>query len=236
MSKLLWAAAVLLGALLSACERPVVVYADPWLGGYAEQMRKAFVQQHPEYPVELKLLSSEVIAWHVRYGQPVDVYLCMGPEWLDSTGIQDQVAERFVLAQECMALAEVVGADQTAYFKTEGCVALEATHRPGRRWTEAWLQRTDTVALPDCRVYADFQGQMASELLNGWVRRAFVPASFVARHPKRLTTLAQGPVHPAGYTAFRLKNGQQGAGAALFFDFLKQEKSLKVLAKEQLIH
>lgn len=225
----------LLMGLLTACEQPLVVYADPWLGDYAEQMRKEFQKQHPDLKVELRLLSSELVAWHIHYGQPIDIFLCMGPEWLDSVGIQDRVEARFPLADERIALAEVIGKDQTAYFKTEGCVALEATHRPARRWTEAWLAATDSVVLPDCRVYADFQGQMADELLHGWVRRAFVPASFAARHPKRLSILAEGPVRPAAYTALRIKNGHQNEGAAAFFAFLQQEKSLKVLAKEKLI-
>ena len=224
------------GLCLSACERPLVIYADPWLGGYAEQIEREFQKQHPDTRIELRFLSSELVAWHIHYGQPIDIFLCMGPEWLDSVGIRDRVTAAFPLADERMALVEVIGKDQTAYFKTQGCVALEASHRPARTWTDAWLAATDSLKVPDCRIYAGFQAQLSDQVLHGWVKRAFVPAAFAARHPKRLAVLAQGPVHPDAYMAYRIQNGQQNEDAAAFFTFLQQEKSLKVLAKEELIH
>jgi hypothetical protein len=226
----------LLALLFSACQQPVVVYADPWLGDYAEQMRKEFTKQHPDTQVELRLLSSEVIAWHIRYGQPIDIFLCMGPELLDSMALQDEVSARFVLGDESIALAKVIGADQTAYYQTAGCVALEATHRPARRWTEEWFHdpHSDALAVPACKVYADFQPQMAEQLLHGWVSQAFVPASFARRHPERLQVVAEGPLHRGGYTALRMKHGASSTQADAFFQFLQQEKSLKVLAKQKL--
>lgn len=216
-----------------SCNKPLTIYSDPWLKGYTLEMKAAYEELYPGRWVEVRFLSSELVAWHIRYGQPIDVFVCMGPEVLDSLGLRGRVKREVVLADEGMALVEVVGANQEAYFRTEGCIGFEGTHRPGRRWAEQWLANSSLVS-GGCKVYAGFQSQMEDYLLRGWIKQGIVPGAFARRHPERLRILAQGPVHEGGYVALDVSDGKD-KWVVDFLELLRSEKSLEVLAKEGLI-
>ena len=225
---------VLTSWCLSACERRLTVYADPWLGQYAERVTDAFHAAHPDVRVELRLLSSEVIAWHIKYGQPVDVFLCFGPEVMDSLDLKGKVDASMVLGKERMVRVATQNQGKWDDFKTRGCMALEATHRPVRRYTDVWAANAAGL-LPQCKVYAGFQSQMREYLLRGWVPQGIVPQRFALAHPGILTVMDSGPVLQDAYMAFKIKGNRDESLANEFFDFIKSEKYAPLLALEHLI-
>ena len=227
MRKLLY----ILFPLFVSCQsqQRLTVYADPWLGDYTKELVQEWQAGHPEVQVDLRLLSSEVIAQHLHYGQPIDLVFAFGMEIFEEKGIE--VAGSVPLADT--RIVEVVRGEtaQQAAFGTEECVVVAASDRPLRRYTEAWGQHRDAP----CAVYADFYRQTRDYLVRGWVPKGYVPEVLARQYPEFLTIKAKGPIIPEAFTAFVPKDARHSEVASVVLHFTTSEKSKELLAKMHLI-
>lgn len=208
----------------------LVVYADPWLLEYAEERVAGFRTGHPGTDVDLKVISSEVIAQHLHYGQPVDVVLCVGPQWLQ--GKQAWAGEERLLAGTRMV--EVGPSDANAARKQDalggsGCLAIEASGRPLRRLSEQWLG--SLPAGEGCTLIANFQRQMQDYMLRGWVSRGLVPEHFARRHATNLVRHREGPWVSGFFAGILVADAPHPELARAFFEDLGSEKSREALGR-----
>lgn len=219
-------------ALLLGCGRSnrLVIYADPWLSPFADQAIAAFAAEHPEMEIESRFLSSEVIVQRLRFGQPMDVFLCFRPEIMAEKGLGDAVGSQYPFADVDLVLAETVPARRQEELGADSCIVVAASGRPLRRFTEEW------TSLPgdSCLLFADFCRQTQDYLLRGWAAGGFVPGFFVRQHPDRLRIVKQGPKFPGALAALRLKEARNPIQADLFMDFLRSEKCKMLLAAENI--
>ncbi len=210
----------------------LVVYADPWLSDYATRITDAFQQTHPETEIQLKIISSEVIAQHVRYGQPVDVILCFGCEFLQQPDFRDKIeAQTTLSATHIVKLAQAGTAFETkqAAMQTTTSTMLEASDRPLRRYVQ---QAGFDQTIPQKQmIIANFQRQAADYLLRGWVPQGFVPENFKKIHTQQFLEIRRGPLIPNAFEAVLLKTAPHQALAADFFTLISSEKSRKVLGE-----
>lgn len=219
--------------LLAGCGNPdrLVVYADPWMGDYAERITAAFQASHPDTDIQLKLLSSEVVAQHIRYGQPVDVFICFGSEFLQQPDFRARVQAETVLAGTEIVFAEN-GQDQKSKqvdLGTRGCYMLEASDRPMRRYVDRIWQ--NQIPADNCVLIANFPQQAAAYVLRGWANYFFVPTAFMAKHRKLVAPLGLGTEIPDAFSAILLDDAPNPALAREFFDFMGSEKSKQILAE-----
>lgn len=215
-----------------ANQERLVVYADPWLSDYATQMTDAFQQTHPETEIQLKIISSEVIAQHVRYGQPVDVILCFGCEFLQQPDFRDKIEAQTALAATHivkLSQANTAFAAKQAAMQTTASTMMEASDRPMRRYVE---QAGFEHRIPQKdRIIANFQRQAADYLLRGWVPQGFVPENFKKMHPQQFVEIGRGPLIPNAFEAMLLANAPHKQLASEFFTLTSSEKSRKVLGE-----
>jgi|GEM_PF-2986102 ABC-type molybdate transport system substrate-binding protein len=220
---------------LAGCRDKVVVYADPWLEEFAVTAVDSFYKENPDVDVELKIVSSEVIASHIRFGQPVDVFLCFGPYLVESVGIQSFINRSESLASERMALVKVLDQGKFSSFHTLGCMAWEASHRPSRTYAESLMNQTDGLEIPECKIVANFQSQMEGYMLRSWVPIGVVPNSFHCRNSKHLAVLAEGEAIPDAYKVILTRQGAENHAASAFYQYLFSKKTSKILAELCLI-
>jgi ABC-type molybdate transport system substrate-binding protein len=219
---------------LGGCARQdrLVVYADPWLEDYANELCEAYQQAHPDTEIQLKLISTEVIAQHIHFGQPIDVALCFGSEWILDQTFRTEMAEESPLASSQIVDVQVQG-DQFARKAMEmgaaQSVMIEASDRPARRYAEAegWWQNDASHAW----IIANFQRQAEDYLLRGWVPRGIVPIHFLRAHPETLTELRRGRLIPNAFTAIQFRHAPHPAQAAAFFAFTNSKKSDEILGE-----
>jgi ABC-type molybdate transport system substrate-binding protein len=220
--------------LIAGCANPnrLVVYADPWLTEYAGGMVDQFQAAHPETDIQLKFLSSEVVVQHIRFGQPVDVFLCFGCEWFHQDDFRVRIAEESTLAAS--QVVELVRADSGFTAKqsamgTKDAIMMEASDRPMRSYAEqagfGFGQQKKPVLI------ANFQRQAMDYMLRGWVSEGYLPIHFARRHGKQFRTKRTGPAIPNAFTAILLDNAPHPGLAQEFFDLLKSEKSRQLLAQ-----
>jgi hypothetical protein len=228
-----WLLIVLL-ALLAGCgnKNRLVVYADPWLSEYAQRVTAVFQIAHPETEIQLKLISTEVIVQHIRYGQPIDVILCMGSELYTQQDFRDEIAVETVLAPS--QVVQLVQAGQDFQTKQEAmgtryCTMMEASDRPMRQYVEQWEQ--GAVAQRSCTIIANFQRQAMDYMLRGWVPTGYMPIHFASAHPNQFRQLARGPLIPNAFTGILLRNAPHQALASAYFASLTSEKSIKLLGE-----
>lgn len=210
----------------------LVVYADPWLGEYAQEMVAEFQMTHPATDIQLKLLSSELIVQHIRFGQPVDVFLCFGSEFYTQPDFRDKVSGEATLATSQVVLLEQRNLAYAAKCKalgTEHCRMVEASDRPMRRYADSFQQAAESLA--SCTIIANFQGQARDYMLRGWVPQGFMPAHFANSHPAEFLELARGPLIPNAFTSILLQNAPHSGLAKDFFALTTAEISSGILAK-----
>lgn len=225
---------VILSLTVWSCRRKVVVYADPWLRDYANEVVEEFEAAHHEVDVELKIISSEVIATYVRFGQPIDVLLVFGPEVIERVGVAAKLDSKHVLAQERMAWVAAKDQGKFELFGTQGCMVVEASQRPGRLMADAFMAGNPETRRGARILIADFQRQLQDYLLRGWVPKGIVPQSFANRKSETLQTLSTGQVIPEAYSAFLTRQAVDNPDAGTFFSFLKTKKSQEILARQGL--
>ncbi len=209
----------------------LVVYSDPWLQAYALDITAEFQRLHPDVDVELKVLSSEVVAQHLHFGQPIDVFLCFGSELYSSQGLASHVQEQHPLASTRVMHVAQRGtqfAGKQQAFGTIGCVAWEASERPMRQYAEQAFGATDTVA---CRLVANFQAQMVDYLRRGWVPAGFVPGHFALSDSSQFGIVRSGPVIHNAFSALMIKDGPNPDNAEAFFALIKSEKTKELLGR-----
>lgn len=224
----------LLGALLVwGCQSPprLVVYADPWLGGFAEKVCADFQDKNPEVQVELKQRSSEFVAQNLYFGQPMDVFLCFRPAIVHEKGLAGSIASEVALGNMQLVLAEVRSEYVQVGLGGDSCLVMAASDRPLRTYAEEWEPRSALA----CRVYGDFYRQVRDYLLRGWVRQGIVPDLLVRQNPDRLMVKEEGPTFPGAFVAFRLRHAPNPKQADKFSDYLRSEKSYSLLAGESFI-
>jgi ABC-type molybdate transport system substrate-binding protein len=210
----------------------LVVYADPWLAEFADSLCQEFKVQHPETEIHLKALSSEVIAQHIRFGQPVDVFLCFGSEWLQQPEFRSKVGDEVTLAGS--QVVELVARDslfasKRRSMRSEGYSMMEASDRPMRRYIHQAGYEAKNPA--SSILIANFQQQAEDYLVRGWVAGGYMPLHFANVHADRFEIVRRGPVIPNAFTAILLSNAPQPALAKSFFMLTTSEKSIGVLGK-----
>jgi hypothetical protein len=99
--------------LLQSCtsQNRLVVYADPWLGEFADSLVAEYQSNHPATEIQLKKLSTEVIVQHLRYGQPIDVVLAFGSEWYPQPDFRTKMAKESTLAPSKVVLLKQTDED-----------------------------------------------------------------------------------------------------------------------------
>ncbi|MFN8396123.1 MAG: substrate-binding domain-containing protein [Bacteroidia bacterium] len=225
-----WAWLIALACMGCANRDRLVVYADPWMEDYAMEMVADFQLSHPSTDVDLKVLSSEVIAQHIHYGQPVDVFLCFGKSWI--AGAKDWVGEERALAGT--RLVEVGPRNPDLVRKQDalggsGCIVIEASDRPLRRLSDIWMRLDSTEHR--CTLVANFQRQMEDYLLRGWVSRGLVPEHFAKANAGQLIQYRQGAWFSGVFSGILLQDAPHPDLAREFFEQLGAEKSKETLGR-----
>lgn len=208
----------------------LVVYADPWLEDYALVMVEEFRATHPQTDVDLKVLSSEVVVQHLHFGQPIDVFLCFGRNWIGVR--QDWVGEELALSGT--RVVEVGPRNPGLVRKQDalggsGCIVIEASDRPLRHLSDMWM-RLDS-AEHGCTLIANFQRQMEDYLLRGWVSYGLVPEHFARADSARLVRYSQGAWFPGVFTGVLVHDAPHPGLAREFFEQLGSEKSKETLGR-----
>lgn len=223
---------LLAGLVFLSCgdSKRLVVYADPWCGDYAQAVVDAFQNQEEECEVELRILSSEVIAQHLHFGQAVDVALLLDSSLLGEKRLRGNLAEEIPLAEAKLVRVERKGSLNPGVPGAGGLV-VEASGRPVRRWTDRWLGKNEEKLL-----VGNFYKQTRDYLLRGWGGEGIVLASLAAEYPNVLEVKAQGPDLPGGFRACRFSDSINEDAAVKFLDFLASEKSIELLGDFHLIH
>lgn len=226
--------AMLMGGMLQGCiyRQRLVVYADPWLEAYARGMVAVFEQTHPDVEVQLKVLSSEVVVQHIRYGQPVDVFLCFGSEWYPQRDFLSKVKITLPLADT--RVVEVLQADDAAtlqqeLFQTTSCVVVEASDRPLRRYVERAFGPFPRKQ--GCTLIANFQRQMVDYLGRGWAPRAYLPRHAARMGSQGWMAVDSSAMIPHAFTAMLLEAAPHAGLAQEFFTTLQSQKSTDLLGE-----
>jgi ABC-type molybdate transport system substrate-binding protein len=192
--------------------------------------------EHPETEIQLKVLSSEVIVQHIRYGQPVDVFLCFGCEWYQQPDFRTKISTESTLAASQVVLLQrkdSLATSQEQRLQTQSAVMLEASGRPMRLYTEQ--SGLSKAIAKEQLLIANFQQQAADYLLRGWVPKGFLPVHFARQHPAQFEMVQQGPLITNAFTAILLQNASHSAIAAEFFAFANSEKSKAILAQLRIL-
>lgn len=220
--------------LLQSCtsQNRLVVYADPWLGEFADSLVAEYQSNHPATEIQLKKLSTEVIVQHLRYGQPIDVVLAFGSEWYPQPDFRTKMAKESTLAPSKVVLLKQTDDSWTEKQRAMGCmncVVMEASDRPLRHYTKqaGWEQ----LPPPDRVLIANFQRQAADYLQRGWAPKGFLPLHFAHQHAQQFKIEQQGPLITNAFTAILITNAPNSTPAAEFFALANSEKSRAMLGR-----
>ncbi|MEM0998761.1 MAG: hypothetical protein AAGN35_17005 [Bacteroidota bacterium] len=209
----------------------LVVYADPWLGEFPARALAAFSAEQPATQVELRILSSEVVAQRLHYGDPIDIFLCFRPEIMRERGLSRQIAAEMVLADlDLVVVAPRVEIRQPK-LGAINCQSLPADGRPLQRYIADWSDAPED----SCTVTADFCRQTQDYLLRGWTGRGILPGFFARRHADRLEILRAGPSYSGAFTALKISETPHRSPAVDFMKFLATKKCQSLLAEENII-
>ncbi|MFM2376241.1 MAG: hypothetical protein RLZZ165_1338 [Bacteroidota bacterium] len=216
---------------IQACQpsKRLVLFADPWLEEYADSLTMLFGRSHPDVDVELKVVSSEVAVQHIRYGQPVDVFLCYGLEMFQGADFRSRIAHVHPIADS--RILEVHGPPHPnqARFATGGCSMVEASDRPSRIYAERSFG--DIASGPGCVIIANFQSQAADYLRLGWVPGGYVPSHFAASLPDGFERVRQSGRIRDAFAAALMADRPDPEEAAAFWELLRSEKSCLLVEK-----
>lgn len=215
--------------LFTGCqsEDAVIVYADPWLSGFADRIELEFEKQYPNRDLQVKEISSEVIAQHLHFGQPVDVFLCFGPSFLRED-VRDMIGEELHLATSEILLIRGPQDARQEQFKTKGCTVVEASDRPLRNYAaQAFPQYFEEDS---CKIVADFPAQTQDYLLRHWVKQGFVPAHFTKVVRNDFEIIAKGPLIVNAFCAIQPLNAPHTEAADDLMRLLSSAESKKILA------
>lgn len=226
---------MILWVMLGGCKdhARLVVFADPWLREYATGLCAEFQAQNPEVEIKLRVLSTEVILQHLRYGQPMDIALLYGADLYKAVN-QNQVFEE-VRSLADARLVEVAGpshANQTA-FHTQNCTMVEASDRPSRLYAERYFGKFPRK--DSCTIIANFQSQAISYLQNGWVPRGFVPLSFAKSLSPPFHILRESALITNAFSAAICSNPPNPGTASQFWKTIGSEKSAALLVKSRIL-
>lgn len=225
--------ALILFLMLSGCNSKdqLVVYADPWIGTFAQAACDEYERQAPETEIHLRLLSTEVIAQHLHFGNPIDVIMTLDSTLLSEKGLLPSLGQPVPLAPTNLAWVQRVG-ELNSDIKGAGGTLLEASDRPSRRVAEQWFAFEPHIKPQDSITIANFQSQVQAMLLNAWVLKAFVPDVMARKYPNQLQIQALGPKIPGGFQAYLSPGNNPEAGKGLI-QFLQSEKCKGLLADFQ---
>lgn len=214
----------------SSCDskEPLIVYSDPWLSDYAHQIELLFEAQHPNSDIQVKELSSELIAQHIHFGQPIDIFLCFGPDLLPED-VKGKIDAEVVLAPSRMVLVSGKADELQTQFKTENCVMVEASDRPSRVFAERGFSRIWKA--DHCHIVANFNAQAKDYLLRHWIREGIVPEHFQKNNSAKFSVLEEGPLIVNGFSAIKMKNAVHSEAANELFRMISSEESKKILGE-----
>ena len=218
-----------MGLLLSACQNDssVIVYADPWLSEFADQIELVYEKEYPNRDLQVKEISSEVIAQHLHFGQPVDVFLCFGPSFLRAD-VKEMIGEEVTLAASRILLLRGQSDSRQAQFKTKGCTVVSASDRPLRNYAE--LAFPSYFHSDSCKIIADFPAQTQDYLTRAWVRQGFVPAHFAEQKSAIFEVVAEGPLIVNAFCAIKPLDPPHKTAADDLMRVLSSPESKKILA------
>lgn len=231
-----WLFLPLIGWMIAGCadERRLVVYCDPWLQAFGEAMVADFRLAEPAVDVEVRYLSSEVIAQHLEFGQPMDVVLCYGCKWMGEQ-MQDP-AQRVVLAPSAVVEIRRIGnpdSAKQARLGTVGRLVVEASDRPSRRYAERDLGLQYS---PSRHMIANFHPQVVDYLQRGWAEHGIVPIHFALQAGGRYEVVRYGVADEEAFTALVPRDAPHPAWAAVFLQMLQSEKSREKLVSLDYLH
>ena len=219
--------------LLFGCQpQPrLVVFADPCL----EEVARALLTQ-PETgfkvdEISLKIISSEVIAKYVAYGEPMDLFFSTDPAILVECGVpqakRKKAGEALKLAATHLVWVEAPKVNQ-ARFNSENCWLRAASDTPLRNYTDDWFASRSELPQPDCWITADFYKQMRDYLVRGWVSNGIIYES-EALSVSSLKQIAKGPRIEGVVSIFWFNEGPNSTEGKRLWDELQSDKSKSIL-------
>lgn len=216
--------------LLMSCKPKtnLIIYCDPWQEAHISEQLEAFTSRQPDISPELKVLSSEMIAQHLKMGQPMDLFVSCG-DFFDPAGpmgdfeIADRKRQEVILGDDVLVKVEPLDKENQDKLGSKDCTMLAASDRPLRIFTDQWIQRDDLPA-PTCVVISNFASQTQEYLLNGWVADGYVFGNFAYSHPHKMKITDVGPTLPQIYRAVLPTDAPHPQQAESFLAFLQEQK------------
>lgn len=220
---------LLLLICLSSCQSSpsLIVYCDPWAELQVHDQLVSFQETHPEIQWEMKILSSEMIAQHIKFGQPIDVFIACGDYFSPESpqgdfGITGLRGSEAPLGNDRVVEVQVLPSPNQSRFNSQHCQMIAASDRPLRVYTEMWNPTASNSI--KCRIVANFFRQTCGYLLQGWVGSGYVFESFALQHPDKLEIKEKGPEINHVYRAVMLNNCPHPESAQLLMDHFIREK------------
>ena len=212
----------------------IVVYADQYLTDYANDVVDTFSEEHPEYKVDLKLMSSEFIASNVEFDQPVDLALMTigGNEKIDA--VLEQQGSYIPLAKDGIVHVRTDPNIIQEAFSGEFSVVKAARGTPLRYYTQLCIAELDGESAEDELVIAEFEHQMRNYLEKGWANSGYTFRSH-ALGLKNVQIISACEELGISHVIYLPGNGRNVEGGDLLRDFLKSEKGNIILEQNTLI-
>lgn len=217
---------------ISSCREVnrLVIYSDPWLGEWVSSLVETWEKDHPEVKVELRLLSSEVVAAHLREGQDIDLFFYLESPQASWEIEEEKVHKKQILGEDFLCRVEVLG-ELREELGGKGCLAWSGTGRPLRVLAET-RKKALGIKDQDCKVVADFYPQLKHYLLEGWVSEGIVLGSFAQKHGERLAISRMDTFAPLQKGVIQIEDALHPQWQQDFYDFCLSEKTRMPLARE----
>ena len=201
--------------ILCGCKNaePLLVFCDPWLEETADIHLKNYSQSHPGFSYQLKVISSEVIAAHIRYGQPVDVVYAANPELVKLSRKQEVFSDSLSLGDERVMHFKRRGSANVSWDNQ--CLAIAASGTALRNFSEQWLGKSLNPDSSTCSVYPEIFSLMKEYLSRGFVNEGLAFSS-LSKWVTNLEIMGQGPEIKDFYQLHCLSNGRNPNEAKLY--------------------
>lgn len=203
---------------ITGCDdgKTIVVYADPILETYA---RKAIAEfsSGKEIRVEWKIVSTEIIGRHLRYGQPVDLVFAADREIAAAQYPGLDTNECLTIGSDRLVIVECIKNDFAVKIRTSDCLLLAASDTPLRKASEGWLASSGGDS--SCRMYADFFGLSREYISRGWTGRA-ITLERLARQIGNAKVIREGPVIENWHFVFVPATARNPALGKKFCEFM----------------
>jgi spermidine/putrescine-binding protein len=222
MKRLLFILLAMFALVSCGQEEPLIVYCEPQWEPKAQEWLAAFRQNHG-VETQLIVLSSEVAAQHIRYHQPIDVWIHADAGLPKRFDIEGSLVNTRTLAEDSVVKVRCLETNMASPFKSADCWVKAASDTPLELFTTQWLAHLENGRRDSCVIVANFHSQLSDYLLHGWVGGGYVWASFAAEHPEQLEVLEKGPGIPDAWLVSQVGTGRNPEAAKAFLEEMKSQ-------------